>query len=251
MSVDGRVAIVTGAARGIGRAICAALLTDGWTVAGLDLAVPAADAQVRGVRYWTVDVADLAAHEPALAAIAESLGPPSCLVNNAGVTSLVRGDLLELTPESFDRCMAVNLRGSFFLSQTVARRMIAAPAAAAGMPRSLIWIGSSNAEIVGEQRGDYCMSKAATAMMNKLFAARLAAHAIHTYEIRPGIIATDMTAPAKDRYDRFIVEGGVPLGRWGAADDVARAVAALARGDFPYTTGIHVDVGGGLHLHRV
>ena len=173
------------------------------------------------------------------------------MVNNAGVTSLVRGDLLELTPESFDRCMAVNLRGSFFLSQIVARRMIAAPAAAAGMPRSLIWIGSSNAEIVGEQRGDYCMSKAATATMNKLFAARLAAHAIHTYEIRPGIIATNMTAPAKNSYDRFIAEAGAPLGRWGAADDVAQADAALACGDFPYTTGIHVDIGGGLHLHRV
>ena len=251
MGVDGRVAIVTGAARGIGRAICAALAADDWRVAGLDIAEPAADAHVSGVRYWKMDVSDLSAHEPALAAITDDLGPPSCLVNNAGVTSLVRGDLLELTPESFDRCMAINLRGSFFLSQAVARRMIATPDATANIPRSIVWIGSANAEIIGEQRGDYCMSKAATAMMNKLFAARLAAHYIHAYEIRPGIIETDMTAPAKDRYDRFITEGGVPLRRWGAVGDVARAVAALARGDFPYTTGIHVDVGGGLHLHRV
>jgi NAD(P)-dependent dehydrogenase (short-subunit alcohol dehydrogenase family) len=220
-------------------------------VAGLDVTEPGAKDRLAGVRYWKADVADLAGHRPLLDAIAAELGVPDCLVNNAGVTSLRRGDLLELTPESYDRCMAVNVRGSFFLSQHFARLLIASERKPDHPPRSIIWIGSANAEIVGEQRADYCMSKAATAMMSKLFAARLAEHAIHTYEIRPGIIATDMTAPAKERYDAFIADGGVPLGRWGAPGDVGRTVATIARGGLPYCTGIHVDVGGGLNLHRV
>jgi 3-oxoacyl-[acyl-carrier protein] reductase len=249
---EGRpIALVTGAARGIGRAICKALSTGGWAVAGIDVIEPPAAEQLPGVRYWTADVADIDGHGPLLDAIFTGLGPATCLVNNAGVTSLRRGDLLELTPESFDRCMAVNVRGAFFLAQQFARRLIAAGNSGEGPHRSIIWMGSANAEIVGEQRADYCISKAATVMMSKLFASRLAGRGIHSYEVRPGIIATDMTAPAKERYDAFIAEGGVPLGRWGAVEDVARVVATLARGDLPYCTGIHVDVGGGLHLHRV
>lgn len=245
------VAIVTGAARGIGRAISEVLAADGWVVAGVDaLDLPQPD-RLHSVHYWTADVADIAGHGPLLDDIVDRLGVPSCLVNNAGVTSLRRGDLLELPPESFDRCMSVNVRGSFFFTQQFAKRLIASGSNREGPPRSIVWIGSANAEIIGEQRADYCISKAATAMMSKLFAARLAEHEIHSYEIRPGIIETDMTAPAKERYDAFIAQGGVPLGRWGAPNDVARVVATLARGDLPYCTGIHVDVGGGLHLHRV
>ena len=206
---------------------------------------------LEGARYWKFDVSDLSAHEPALETILAELGTPRCLVNNAGVTSLQRGDLLDLTPESYDRCMAVNLRGSFFFSQRFARTVIGHPAGRNGPPRSIIWIGSANAEIVGEQRADYCMSKAATAMMNKLFAVRLAEHAIHTFEVRPGIIATDMTLPAKDRYDQFISEGGTLIRRWGQPEDVGRVVSTLARGDIPYCTGSYFDIGGGLQLHRV
>lgn len=242
------VAVVTGAARGIGRAICEALAAESWRVAGLD--VGDGD-RVPGVRYWTADVADIAAHGALLDAVTAELGLPRCLVNNAGVTSLRRGDLLDLTPESYDRCMAVNLRGAFFLTQQFARRLVAAPRPASGPPRSIVFIGSANAEIVGEQRADYCISKAGVAMMSKLFAARLAEHAIHAFEIRPGVIATDMTAPARARYDAFIAGGGVPLGRWGEAADVARTVATIARGDLPFCTGVHLDVGGGLHLHRI
>jgi NAD(P)-dependent dehydrogenase (short-subunit alcohol dehydrogenase family) len=246
------VAVVTGAAKGIGRAICETMAGAGWAVAGVDLLeLPTGQERHQGIRYWTADIADIASHEALLDDIVGTVGMPDCLVNNAGVTSLSRGDLLQLSPESYDGCMAVNVRGSFFLSQTLARRLIASERPSVGPPRSIIWIGSANAEIVGEQRADYCISKAATAMMSKLFAARLAEHDIQTYEIRPGIIATDMTAPAKHRYDAFIAESGVPMRRWGAASDVARAVLAIARGDLPYCTGIHVDVRGGLHLHRV
>ena len=170
-----------------------------------------------------------------------------CLVNNAGVTSHVRGDVLDLAPDSFDHVMAVNLRGTFFLTQAVARRMAARPTKAF---RSIVTIGSANAEIVGENRADYCMSKAALAMMSKIFAARLAPLGIAVFEVRPGIIRTAMTAPAAERYDGFIAAGGVPMGRWGEPADIAAAVAALARGNI-LPTGIAVDVGGGLNLHRL
>lgn len=172
-----RVALVTGAGRGIGRAIVDALLTAGFDVAAASLEEApqppfpaAADGAPRAV-YHRFDVADLGAHAALLDRVEGELGPVACLVNNAGVSSLVRGDLLELTPESFDRAVAVNMRGTFFLTQAVARRMVARVAAGT---RSIVTIGSANAEIVGENRGDYCMTKTALGMMTKLFASRLA-----------------------------------------------------------------------------
>lgn len=242
-----RVAVVTGGARGIGRAVSVALRDAGWTVASIDRdeqsAVP------DGVHGFRADISDIADHASLFQRIERAIGPATCLVNNAGVTSLRRGDMLELTPESFDRCLDVNLRGTFFLTQAFARRLLPDPSLAAG--GTIVTITSANAEIVGENRADYCMSKAALAMMCKLFAARLAEAGIRVYDIRPGIIETDMTAPAKERYDGFIAGGGVPMRRWGRPEDVAGAVVALARGDFAFATGIHVDLGGGLNLHRV
>jgi 3-oxoacyl-[acyl-carrier protein] reductase len=202
----------------------------------------------RRALYYRFDLADLDRHGDLLDQIEHDLGPLACLVNNAGVSSLVRGDLLELTPESFDRSVAINLRGTFFLTQAVARRMLAA---ASPDLRSIVTISSANAEIVGENRGDYCMTKAALTMMNKLFASRLAEAGIASFEVRPGIIRTDMTAPAFERYDALIRSGGVPMRRWGHADDVGTCVATLACGGLPFATGTHVDVGGGLQLHRV
>lgn len=249
------VALVTGGGRGIGLAIATALAQEGFAIAIASLEperdVAAALAGLpRGARvlYRSLDVGDLAAHAPFLAAVEHELGPVDCLVNNAGVTSLVRGDLLDLAPESFDRCLGVNLRGTFFLTQAVARRMVAVPAT---RYRSIVTITSANAELLGPDRADYCVSKAALAMASRLFAARLAAHGIHVFEVRPGIIRTDMTAPATAKYDAFIAGGGVPLGRWGTPEDVGRTVATLARGDLPFVTGSAIDVGGGLQLHRL
>jgi NAD(P)-dependent dehydrogenase (short-subunit alcohol dehydrogenase family) len=159
--------------------------------------------------------------------------------------------LLDLQPESFDRAVAINLRGTFFLTQSVARRLLRDAAKDAASKRSIITVSSANAEIVGENRGDYCITKAGLTMMTKLFASRLAAAGIAVFEVRPGIIATRMTEPAADRYNNFIETGGVPMGRWGEPEDVAKAIATLARGDIPFATGIHVDVGGGLQIHRV
>lgn len=242
------VALVTGAGRGLGRAIAAALVGSGFRVARVSLE-DEPEGAAEGGAYYRADVSRIEGHEALLDRVASELGEPTCLVNNAGVTSLVRGDLLDLTAESYDRTLAINLRGGFFLTQAFARRRLALPAPDARC--SIVFIGSANAEIVGENRADYGISKAGVAMMAKLFAARLAKAGIAVFEVRPGIIRTDMTRPATERYDALIEGGAVPMGRWGEASDVGRAVAALATGAIPYATGIHVDVGGGMHLHRV
>ena len=247
-----RVAIVTGAGRGIGRGIADALVEVGFTVARVSLEPqPEVGSIAPGTgAYYSCDVADLASHGRLIEQIAGDLGEPNCLVNNAGVTSLQRGDLLDLSPESYDRTLDVNLRAGFFLTQAFARRRLAS--AGNGLePGSIIFIGSANAEIIGENRADYCISKAGVAMMAKLFAARLATHGIAVFEIRPGVIRTEMTAPAAAKYAALLANGGIPMGRWGEPSDIGRTVAALATGAIPYATGIHIDVGGGLHLHRV
>jgi NAD(P)-dependent dehydrogenase (short-subunit alcohol dehydrogenase family) len=162
--------------------------------------------------------------------------------------------MLELTVESFDRSIGINLRGTFFLTQAVSKRMIAAHrhlAEPATRWRSVITISSSNAEIVGDNRADYCISKAGLAMMNKLFASRLGEYGIGVYEIRPGIIHTDMTRPATEKYDRLVAQGGVPMGRWGEPEDVASAVLSLAQGSLNYATGIALDIAGGMQLYRI
>ncbi|MCO5090354.1 3-ketoacyl-ACP reductase [Bosea sp. (in: a-proteobacteria)] len=245
-----RVAIVTGAGRGIGAAIADALTQAGFIVArvSLEAAPEAPPGSPAGGAYYRCDLTDIAQHEDLLERIAQDLGEPECLVNNAGVSSMHRGDLLALSPESFDRTLAINLRAGFFLTQAFARRRLAL---APGRDGTIIFIGSANAEIIGENRGDYCMSKAAVAMMSKLFAARLASAGICVFEIRPGIIRTPMTEPATAKYDALIAGGGVPMERWGEPADIGRTVATLASGAIPYATGIHIDVGGGLQLHRV
>ena len=208
------VAVVTGGARGIGRAIAQAL-------AGAGFEVAVVDREPGPFHAFRHDVADVEGHAALVEAIVARLGPIDCLVNDAGVTSLVRGDLLELAPASFDRCVAVNLRGAFFLTQAVARAMLAAdPDGKRSAYRSIVTIGSVNAEIVGLNRADYCISKAGASMMSKLYAARLATSGIHVFEVRPGIIRTDMTAPAREKYDRYIADDGVPMRRWGEPDDV-------------------------------
>jgi NAD(P)-dependent dehydrogenase (short-subunit alcohol dehydrogenase family) len=253
------VALVTGAAHGIGRAIALALARDGCDLACVDVAaaagarelVDAIAAPGREVRYVELDLADTPRHAALVQSVEAALGPIDCLVNNAGVTSLERGDLLALGPDSFDRTLGVNLRGTFFLTQAVARAMIASRERARGAYRSIVTITSVNAEIVGDNRGDYCISKAGMAMGSKLFVARLAGEGIHVFEVRPGIIRTAMTAPAAAKYDRLIGDGGVPIARWGAPEDVAATVATLARGGLAFATGEVVHVDGGLHLHRV
>ena len=239
------VALVTGAARGIGAGIAAELERRGWQVVRNDLERPgdAAGDFVRG------DISDLAQHARIVEEAFSAHGALHCLVNNAGVQVKIRGDLLDVSAESFDRLIGVNLRGTFFLTQAVARRMLADKSAA--HPRSIIAISSINAFMVGANRGEYCMSKSALTMMVKLFAVRLAEAGIRCYEVRPGIIRTEMTKPAAARYDKLIAEGIAPIRRWGEPDDVGRAVALLASGELNYSTGEAIHVDGGMHVQTL
>jgi 3-oxoacyl-[acyl-carrier protein] reductase len=250
-------AIVTGGRRGIGAAISVALAKAGFDVLIVDVehdkdaeaTLAAARAHGGTAEFCAADVSELESHDAILAAALALPSPLSCLVNNAGVTSLSRGDLLELTPESYDRVMRVNLRGAFFLSQAFAKRLV--NAAFEGQFRSIINITSMNAEILSPDRADYAISKTGLSMMTRLFAARLAPHLIHAYEVRPGVIRTDMTAPVTAKYQKLIDDGGIPIARWGEPEDVGRAVAMLASGALPYSTGDALAVDGGIGMHRL
>ena len=252
-----RIALVTGGNRGIGRGIVCALAQRGYDVAFADLAetdhtsITRREAERHGARvaFAAADIADLAQHGRIVDA-AYALGPRlDLLVNNAGVSVARRGDVLDVTPESFDRVLGVNLRGTFFLTQAVARRMLADPAD--GTPRAIVTISSANAVMASPDRAEYCFGKAALSMMVKILALRLAEAGIASFEVRPGIIRTEMTRVATEKYDRLIAAGLTPIARWGEPDDVGRAVAALAGGDFPFTTGDAINVDGGLHIHRL
>jgi NAD(P)-dependent dehydrogenase (short-subunit alcohol dehydrogenase family) len=249
-------ALVTGAGRGLGLAIAEDLLEAGFAVAlaSLEDPIPAGAAELIGKypdrsAYFCFDVSVIDAHSAAIDMIEERFGPISCLVNNAGVTSLVRGDMLTLQPESFDRSVAVNLRGTFFLTQEIANRMVMR--ADDEIYKTIVTVSSVNAAMIGENRADYCITKSALSMLNNLFATRLGEFNIGVFEIRPGIIETEMTAPAFAKYDPYIKSGGVPMQRWGQPKDIARSIRTVATGGLPFTTGIHIDVGGGIHLHRL
>ncbi len=256
MSARARV-FVTGARRGIGRGIAFGFAEAGYDVVINDLVDDdAAQSTLAGLRergaqahFVEGDVSDL----QALPGIAErafsAFGGLDCLVNNAGISVRKRGDILEVTAESYDLVMNVNLRGPFFLTQEIARRMIAAPKG--GHPRSIISLSSANATLVAPDRAEYCLSKTGVSMMTKLYAVRLADADIGVFEIRPGIIRTDMTAVVKERYDRLIAEGITPVRRWGEPVDIARVAVSLASGNFHFSTGDAFNVDGGLSIHRL
>jgi NAD(P)-dependent dehydrogenase (short-subunit alcohol dehydrogenase family) len=259
------VALVTGANRGIGRGIAWALADAGFDLALCDLAHDAdteatlAGLAARAARtvFHAGDVAALEGHGALLDAARSLSGRIDCLVNNAGVPAVRRGDLLALRPEDFDRVLAVNLRAPFFLAQAVARAMLAdgdgeARADSVGRrPRSILTVSSISATHASPERAEYCLSKSALPMMTRLLALRLAAHGIAVWEVRPGIVRTPMTAPVTARYDALIEDGLVPQGRWGEAADVGRTVASLASGALPFATGEAVHVDGGLHIARL
>ena len=253
------VALVTGARRGIGAGIARALAGRGFDLVLADIeAGPEAEAVAKSVatlkrraRFIEVDIADIAGLKAFVTKAWQDFGTLDCLVNNAGVQVKTRGDLLDVTPESFDHLMTVNLRGTFFLTQEVARRMAAEQRAPGGPHRSIVTISSVNAVTAAINRGEYCISKSALTMMNKLFALRLAEHGVNCYEIRPGVIATEMTAPAKQRYDKFIAEGNIPIARWGKPADIGEAIATLASGGLAFSTGDSFAIDGGLHIAKM
>ncbi|WP_414439346.1 3-ketoacyl-ACP reductase [Burkholderia sp. 22PA0106] len=257
------VAVVTGARRGIGRSVVLALARAGFDIAATDAAASdeldatCAAARAAGARCkpWVSDLAAIEAHDALLAAVEQQLGPIDCLVNNAGVSVLSRGDLLDVTPASYDRCAGINTRGTFFLMQAFGRRIAAAAAAqggAASAPpsRSIVTITSSNAVAASVARGEYCVSKAGLSMATTLFSLRLAEYGVAVYEIQPGLIATEMTAPSSARYDTLLDGGGTAIRRWGTPDEVARVVATCATGGLPYSAGQAIRVDGGLLVQK-
>jgi NAD(P)-dependent dehydrogenase (short-subunit alcohol dehydrogenase family) len=261
-AINPPVSLVTGAGRGIGRGISIELAKLGHSVvinyAGNTSAAEECLSLVREAGGDGIKVrADISSSEDRERLVREALaayGRIDLLVNNAGVAPDVRADLLEASEESFDRLININLKGPYFLTQRVAREMIAqvqsGESNSFGAPR-IITISSVSAYAASVNRGDYCVAKAGLAMMTKLFAVRLAEFGINVYEVRPGVVATDMTEGVKEKYDGMIEQGKWPIRRWGKPEDVARAVAAIARGDFPYSTGEVFNVDGGFHLRTL
>jgi NAD(P)-dependent dehydrogenase (short-subunit alcohol dehydrogenase family) len=248
------VALITGGQQGIGLAIAEALQRAGFRLAIASL--PAADApavregmgRLGDAIYYPHDVADVGAASGLLERVEADLGPVTCFVSNAGVPAKVRGDLLEVTAESWDHVLCINLRGAFFLAQEVARRMIARQSP---HYRSLHFITSVSAEMASVERGEYCVSKTGAAMVAKLFALRLAALNIGVFELRPGIIETGMTAGVKDKYTARIEGGLVPAHRWGTPADIGRVIVPLATGQMAFATGAVIPVDGGLSIARL
>ncbi len=254
-----RVALVTGAGRGIGRGIAVALAERGWAVTinyrgNAEAARETARAvELIGGRGLLVqaDIALAADRERLLAETLVAFGHLDLLVNNAGMAPRQRVDILEMTEASYDEVMAVNLKGPFFLTQAAAKVMVAQVRAGAAYPPKIINIGSISAYTSSTSRAEYCLSKAGIGMMTALFADRLAAEGINVYEIRPGIIETDMTGGVRDKYDRLIADGLTPIRRWGRSEDVAAAVVAITEGYLPFSTGEVINVDGGFHLRRL
>jgi 3-oxoacyl-[acyl-carrier protein] reductase len=257
--IDRKVALVTGGSRGIGRGIAVELGRLGFAVlinyrdnlsaaaetrqivedAGGTADICAADISVRSHRDLLLDY------------LMENFGRIDLLVNNAGVAPLERKDLLEADEKSFDRVMNVNLKGPYFLTQQVARLMIGLKKQNVIESPAIVTIGSISAYTASISRGEYCVSKAALGMMTALFACRLAAEGINVYEVRPGVVQTDMTAAVRQLYDRRIAEGLTPIRRWGQPEDVARIVGAIATGALPFSTGEVINVDGGWHLRQL
>jgi NAD(P)-dependent dehydrogenase (short-subunit alcohol dehydrogenase family) len=261
-----QIALITGASRGIGRGIAVELARSGFSIAinyarGEDAALECKrlcgqaaprDAQST-FEIFQADISQGSDRARLLKSVVERFGGIGLLVNNAGVAPAVRADLLETSEESFDRVMSINARAPFFLTQAVANYWTTGPKTPApeGKKPKIVNISSVSAYAASVNRGEYCMSKAALSMMTQLFAVRLAEFGISVYEIRPGVIETDMTSAVKQKYDELISDGLTPIQRWGKPEDVGRAVTAIALDQFPFSTGEVINVDGGFHIRRL
>ena len=253
-----KTAVVTGSSRGIGYAIARQLGLDGFNV--VIVATGSREKNIDAIRrleeegitvgYVQANVAD---HDDRLRIVSESVqlfGRIDVLVNNAGVAPLVRADLLEMTEESFDRVVGINTKGNMFLTQAVARQMISQEPIEK-RKGVIVNISSCSSVVSSTSRGEYCVSQAGISTLTTLFADRLASEGILVHEVRPGVIATDMTSAVQAKYDRLIEDGLFPIARWGTPEDVAGAVSALVSDKFLYTTGNYIDVDGGFHIKRL
>jgi 3-oxoacyl-[acyl-carrier protein] reductase len=261
---DVPVVLVTGASRGLGRGIAIEAAAEGLSVAvnyasnaaAADDTIAACQQAARtpGQRFLAVkgDVSSRDDRASVLARTLDELGRVDALVNNAGIAPRVRADLTETSEASFEELLRVNLQGPFFLTQAVANHWLAAPyAPAIETGFKIVFVTSISADTASINRGEYCISKAGLAMASQLWALRLAEHGVQVLELRPGIMATDMTSGVKGKYDALLAEGLVPQRRWGTAEDVGRAVRAVLAGHFPFTTGDVIHLDGGFHIRRL
>jgi len=253
------VALITGASRGIGRGIALELAAHGYDICGVATSLASGIEDTRsgvesmGRQFAAVaaDIADLESHARIVDECVRAFGRIDVLVNNAGVAPKVRLDVLETNAESFDRLIDINLRGPFFLTQRVAAQMIAQVKAGAAFAPKIVFITSISAAAASPNRAEYCISKTGLSMAAQTYAVRLAELGINVYEIRPGIVETDMTAAVKQKYDDLIEKGLLLTPRWGTPKDIGKAVAALADGYFDYATGTVIEVGGGFGVQRL
>ncbi|MDQ8179622.1 3-ketoacyl-ACP reductase [Pelagicoccus sp. SDUM812005] len=255
-----KTALVTGGSRGIGYGIALALAKEGWNLVinGMrpeeGVAEPLESLRAEGVEvaYARGDIGSVEGRNGILEVARKAAGGAlNLLVNNAGVAPKQRLDILETTEESYDYVIDTNLKGAFFLTQAVANDMVAAKKEDESFSGAIVNVSSISATVISVNRGEYCIAKAGLSMVTSLFAARLGEFDIPVYEVRPGVIKTDMTAGVTEKYDKLIAEGLCVTKRWGFADDIGKAVSSLARGDFPYSTGQVVMVDGGLTLPRL
>jgi 3-oxoacyl-[acyl-carrier protein] reductase len=254
-----RVAIVTGGTRGIGLGCARALAAEGWNLAlcgmrsetEVEPVLRELAAKGRRVQYVRADVGADETADTLVSAVRSKYGRIDLLVNNAGVAPTERRDILDATRESFDRLIRINLRGPYFLTQAVARWMVEQRKADPAAGGCVIFITSVSATVASINRGEYCVSKAGLSMACRLWATRLAPEAIPVYEVRPGIVKTDMTAGVAARYDALISGGLTLQNRWAMPDDIGKAVAMLARGELPYSTGQVILVDGGMTVQRL
>lgn len=241
-----KIALVTGVAGGIGGAVARLFLENGIVVVGMDVA-PLSPLENENFIYCQGDLSDKASRENYIETAVDTYGKIDILVNVAGVAPKVRNDILDMTEESYDFVMNINTKGTLFLTQAVAKVMIEN----SSEQKSIVNISSMSAYTSSTSRGEYCISKAGVSMITALFADRLAEYGIPVNEIRPGIIATGMTATVKGKYDALIDGGLLPIKRWGKPEDIAKAVLALVDGSLPYVTGQSIDVDGGFHIRRL
>ncbi|MCU0457174.1 MAG: 3-ketoacyl-ACP reductase [Bacteroidales bacterium] len=254
------VAVITGASRGIGRAVAISLASEGFNIAAIarsidseGMGILAKEMEKTGSEFFPIglDISCTTCQKEVVSNILERYGRIDFLVNNAGVAPLQRNDLLEMTEESYDRVMNINLKGPLFFAQKVAKEMIWLGQTLDNFRPVIVFITSVSAYMTSTNRAEYCVSKAGLSMTSALFADRLSREGIRVFELRPGIIQTDMTVKVKDKYDKLISEGLVPQKRWGVPEDIGKAVASIARGDFDFSTGMVFEISGGMNIHKL
>jgi NAD(P)-dependent dehydrogenase (short-subunit alcohol dehydrogenase family) len=254
------VAVITGASRGIGRSVAIALAAEGYDIAAIARSVDSEgmenlsqEVEKIGTQFFPIglDISCTTCQKEVVTNILERYGRIDVLVNNAGVAPLQRNDVLEITEESYDRVMNINLKGPVFFAQKIAREMIWLKQQISDYKPVIIFMTSVSAVRSSTNRAEYCISKSGLSMASTVFADRLSVEGILVFEVRPGVIQTDMTTKIKDKYDKLISEGLVPQKRWGLPDDIGKAVASISRGDWNFSTGMVFEISGGLNIHKL